>query len=32
MPLVMIALKGKAEGKVINMIVTEELAYPPNFN
>ena len=32
MPLVMTALKGKAEGKVINMIVTEELAYPPNFN
>ena len=32
MPLVMTALKGKAEGKVNNMIVTEELAYPPNFN
>ena len=32
MPLVMATLKGKAEGKVINMIVTEELAYPPNFN
>ena len=32
MPLVMAALKGKAEGKVINMVVTEELAYPPNFN
>ena len=32
MPLVMTILKGKAEGKVINMIVMEELAYPPNFN
>lgn len=32
MPLVMTALKGKAEGKIINMVVTEELAYPPNFN
>ena len=32
MPLVMTALKGKAEGKVINMIVTEELSNPQNFN
>ena len=32
MPLVMAVLRGYAEGKVINMIVTEELAYPPNFN
>ena len=32
MPLVMAALRGHTEGKVINMIVTEELAYPPNFN
>lgn len=32
MPLVMTVLKGKAEGKIINMVVTEELAYPPNFN
>ena len=32
MPFVMAALRGHVEGKVINMIVTEELAYPPNFN